>query len=84
MSIEDQRRFAWAVEPVAIHIGMDAGDLEDLDVAHADLLQQVGEGRGGPSDFLRGEPLRRDTGDSSELDQYPFELLELEVDTPKH
>ena len=62
---------------------MDAGYLEDLDVAHADLPQQVGEGRGGPADLLGREPLRRDAGDPGEVDQYPLELLELVVDTPK-
>ena len=75
MSVEEERRLAGGMQPVAIYIRMGVGDLEDVHVLDADVAQRPGDAFRRTLHLGRREAFRRHARDAAQLDERALEVF---------
>src|SRR6185295_13564209 len=80
VAVEQDGGRAGLVQPVAVDVGMDARDLEDLDVLDPYAAHRVRDRVGGAADLGRGKALGGNAGYPREVDQGLLKVVEVPLE----
>jgi len=79
MAVEEHGGRARPVQPVPVHVGMHAGDLQHLDVLHARVAERLRHRLRGAAHLLRGKAGGGHAGDAAEVHQRLLPVVEPRV-----
>ena len=79
MAVKEDRRSPRRAEPIAVHVGVDAGDREDLDVLDAGAPHRGRDALRGPLHLRLREAVGRYARDAREVRERLLEVVEVRV-----